>query len=99
MVAEGLAGLYVDDLKTGNIIFEVVTKANDEWSEDDVAALPELQMIDKSKTSVRLVRAREQKLSLLEINPSYGGSCLVLAQSFDLLTRKEWLERHLLAAR
>jgi len=99
MVVEGLAGLHVDDLKKGNIIFEVVTKANDEWSEDDVEALPELQMIDKSKTNVLLIRAREQKLSLLEINPSYGGSCLALAQSFELLTRKEWWERHLFAAR
>jgi hypothetical protein len=97
MVGEGLAGLSLDGLKTANIILDVVTKAHDEWIEHDVAVLPELQMIDRSKANVPLARARQQKLVVLEINPSYGGSCLVLARSFELLGRKEWLDRNTLA--
>jgi|CZKH01.1.fsa_nt_gi hypothetical protein len=99
MVAEGVVGLDVDDLKKGNIIFDVVTKTHEEWNEQDVAELPEMQMIDSSKANVPLARARQQKLMVLEINPSYGGSCVILAQSFDLHNRKDWLERYILVAR
>jgi hypothetical protein len=98
MVAEGLVALSVDGIKTGNIILEVVTRTHDEWGEEDVVALPELQVIDKSKTNVPLLRAHEQKLTLLEVNPSCGGSCLILAQSFSLLSRKEWVERQVVAS-
>jgi hypothetical protein len=94
MVAEGVAGLTVEGLRRGNIIFDVATKTHEEWSEYDVATIPELQMIDSSRANVRLARARQQELTLLEINPSYGGSCLILAQSLDLLGRKAWSERH-----
>jgi hypothetical protein len=97
MVAGGLVGLNVDGLKKGNIIFDVITKTHEEWNDHDVAALPELQIIDSGRPNVPLARAREQKLKVLEINPSYGGSCLILAQSFDLFSRKEWLEKNPLA--
>jgi hypothetical protein len=99
MVADGLTGLNVDGFKTGNIIFDVITKTHEEWTEDDVADLPELHMRDSSKANVPLERARQQKLMFLEIAPSYGGSCLILAQSFDLLSRSDWLERNFLASR
>lgn len=97
MVARGLVGLSVDGLKKGNIILGVTTKTHEEWSDQDVALLPELQAIDSSKPNTALARAREQKLKVLEINPSYGGSCVIVAQSFDLLSRREWLEKNPLA--
>jgi len=96
IVAEGVVGLSVDDIKTGNIILEVLTRTHEELSEHDVATLRELQMIDKSKENIPLERAHQQKLMILEINPSYGGSCLILARSFDLIRRREWLERFVL---
>ena len=83
-----------DGLKTGNIIFDVSIRTHEELNERDVAALPDLQMIDPAKVNVPLGKAHQQKLMILEINPSYGGSCLVLARSFELLSRKEWLERY-----
>jgi hypothetical protein len=70
MIAEGLAGLNLDGLQKGNIIFDVVAKTYEEWNEHDVTVLPELQMIGSSKTNVSFARAREQKLMVLEINPS-----------------------------
>jgi len=95
IVAEGVVGLGADGLKTGNIIFDVSIRTHEELNERDVAALPELQVIDPAKVNVPLGKAHQQKLMILEINPSYGGSCLVLARSFELLSRKEWLEGYL----
>ncbi|MGB8988241.1 MAG: hypothetical protein WCC37_16685 [Candidatus Sulfotelmatobacter sp.] len=99
IVADGVAGLNVEGLQKGNIILDIVAKTHGEWSDQDVATLPELRMIDSSKPNVPLARARQHELMVLEINPSYGGSCLMLAKSFNLLCRKEWLERNLLASR
>ncbi len=99
IVAEEVVGLSADDIKTGNVIFDVLIRTHEELNEDDVAALPELQMIDLSKANLPLQRARQQRLMMLEINPSYGASCLVLARSFELLTRKQWLERYLAVSR
>ena len=94
VVAEKVVGLSADGIKTGNIILDVLVRTHEELDEHDVAALPELQMIDPSKSSLPLQSARQQRLSILEINPSYGGSCLVLAHSFELLSRMEWLKRY-----
>ncbi|MFZ0295052.1 MAG: hypothetical protein WAL52_15695 [Candidatus Sulfotelmatobacter sp.] len=99
IVAEGVAGPNVEGFQKGNIILDVVAKTHEEWREQDLAALPELRTIDSSKPNVPLARARQQELMVLEINPSYGGSCLILAKSFNLLSRQEWLERNLLAPR
>jgi hypothetical protein len=98
IVAEDVVALSADDIKTGNIIFEVLTRTHEELNEDDIAILPELQMIDASQKNIPLERAHQQKLMILEINPSYGGSCLILARSFDLMDRSEWLERYLPAS-
>jgi hypothetical protein len=43
-VAEDVVALSADDIKTGNIILDVSTRTHEELHEDDVAALPELQM-------------------------------------------------------
>lgn len=45
-----------------------------------------------------LAKAQQEGLTLLQINPSYGGTCLVLARSVDLLERNEWLARYLVSA-
>ena len=41
-----------DGLKTGNIIFDVSIRTHEELNERDVAALPDLQMIDPAKVNV-----------------------------------------------
>lgn len=94
IVGEGVVALEANDLKRGNIIFDVSIKTHEELTSGDVDTLPELKMIDTSKADVALERTRQRKLMLLEVNPSYGGSCVVLARSFELLNRKEWLERY-----
>lgn len=40
-----------------------------------------------------LDKALEQNLIVLEINPSYGASCILLAESVDLLHRSESVGR------
>jgi hypothetical protein len=42
-----------------------------------------------------LDRARQEGLTLLEVSPSYAGTCMVLAHSVDLLERTQWLARYL----
>jgi hypothetical protein len=99
MVAQAVAGLSVDGLKTGNIILDVLVKTHEELNDHDVATLPELQMIDTTKPNLALQKVHEQKLSVMEINPSYGGSCLILAQSFALFERTEWFQRYAVVSR
>lgn len=94
IVGEGVVALEANDLKRGNIIFDVSIKTHEELTSGDVDTFPELKMIDTSKADVALERTRQRKLMLLEVNPSYGGSCVVLARSFELLNPKEWLERY-----
>ena len=93
-MAEEVVGLSADGIKTGNIILDMLIRTHEELNERDVAALPELQMIDPTKANLPLQQAHRQRLMILEINPSYGGSCLVLAKSFELLSRTEWLKRY-----
>lgn len=97
LVAGGVAALSSGGFRKGNLIFEVLVKTQEEITLSDVATIYELREGDagRDQGDKLLKNAHDQKLEILEINPSYGASCLILAESFDLLTRKEWLERYL----
>jgi hypothetical protein len=97
MVAEGVAALGADGFRKGHIIFDVLTRTHEDLNQSDIATLYDLQSGDAGQRQADklLEKARQERLIVLEINPSYGASCLVLARTFDLLSRKEWLERYL----
>lgn len=97
LLADGVAALSASGFRKGNLIFEVLIRTHEEITQSDVAALYELRDGDagRDQGDKLLKNAHDHKLAILEINPSYGASCLMLARSFDLLTRKEWSARYL----
>jgi hypothetical protein len=96
--ASDVAALAAGDFKKGNILFEVLTRSGDELTlEDFVAVDGPLSGTDgQSRAQKTLEESREKDLILLEINPSYGAACLVLAGSVQLYSRKNWISRHML---
>lgn len=97
IVATGVTVLKADDVREGNIIFDVTARPATELSTSDLDAL--LYNPDDAKgmeqATALLQRARAGGLTLLQITPSYGAICTVLAKSFELLTRAEWSARRL----
>jgi len=97
IVARGVALLKADDVRQGNIIFDVLERAAADVSPSDLDVfLYESDDPSQSKTLWEKVQA--EGLALLEISPSYGGTCIVLARSFDLLGRREWVEHYISGA-
>ena len=97
IVAREVAALKADDVRQGNIIFEVVEHSAAEVSPSDLDVfLYESDAPTQSKTLWEKVQA--EGLALLEISPSYGATCIVLARSFDLLGRREWVEHYISGA-
>lgn len=99
LVAEGISALSANGFKSGNIIFEVVTRSSEEVTLQDIQTLYELQTGSPGEIQAAnlLEKVRLEKLELLEINPSYGANCLALGRSVELLTRDAWASRFLLS--
>jgi hypothetical protein len=98
VVVEGVVALAVDGVKAGNILFDVLERGPDEVLYQDIETLYALQKgpVGETQGLNLLEKARLQGWIILEVNPSYGASCLVLASSFDVLRREDWLERYVL---
>ena len=88
-VAQGVVALTANGFKAGNLIFEVITRDQDEIVFGDIADLYDLQDGPAGETQGMLLleRAKHEGLILLEVLPSYGATCLALAHSVDLLER------------
>jgi len=96
-VLTGVVMVKVTGFKEGNIIFDVGIRCAHDPTPDEIANLYdlkpghepaawELQLLDK---------VRNESLCLFEINCSYGGECLILAESVELLSQGQWIERHM----
>lgn len=96
-VADGVVALSASGFRAGNIVFDVLTRDHQEIAFQDIAELYDLKAgaAGKSQGAKLLEEARQQRLTALEINSSYGGVCLVLARSVDVLRRDEWAQRYL----
>jgi|HubBroStandDraft_2_1064218.scaffolds.fasta_scaffold398230_2 hypothetical protein len=98
LVGTDVAALTLTDFKQGNIIFDVIVRGSDEICLDDIRwlyLLPEGE-VGENQALELLAKAHDERLSVLEITPSYGAVCMILARSFDLMTRQLWLERYLM---
>jgi hypothetical protein len=72
LALEGVSKLNLSGFKEGNIIFDLVFRGPDEITRSDVEALNELDV--DSPIGIKLLQAaREARLQILEINPSYGA--------------------------
>jgi hypothetical protein len=82
------------DIKAGNIIFEVLTRSGAQLTLEDMVALDgPFQTTSQDHAERRLAQASKDESTLLEINPSYGATCLALAHSVKLYPRSEWITR------
>jgi hypothetical protein len=82
--------LNIADFRKGNIIFEVLCHSANELSLEMIEAVnggfPDVSRSRFAKKALEL--AVEKNLVLLEINPSYGATCLILASSLSLRSRQ-----------
>lgn len=78
----GLRSLRLNDFREGNIIFDVVVRDGDEVTSRDMVEL--FGFSDEEKALQKLEEAHREGLIVIEINPSYGASCLMLASSMTL---------------
>jgi len=81
----GVVSLKVDGFRQGNIIFDVLIRKGDDITIRDIVDVFEFK--DEEKALKKLEDARRMNLIVLEINPSYGASCIILAESVKLLPR------------
>jgi hypothetical protein len=90
MVADDVTRMRVDNLLQGNIIFDIVMRQGRELTRSDMdvygfAASPD----DEKLANDKLERLRTEDRVALEINPSYGCKCFLIAQSVALIPRSE----------
>ncbi len=93
--ADGVAALRVDGVKAGNIIFEVLERSSEDITIEDIRGLYDLQSGPAGEAQGRTLweGAKSGRKVILEINPSYGATVMVLACSLTLLRREEWLDQ------
>lgn len=87
----GTLALKADGFRETSGIFEVLIRDSDELTYDDVLDIYEFT--DENKARSKFEQMRGEKLIVVEINPSYGASCLILAGACELLSRREWMTR------
>lgn len=83
----GVVVLKAGGFREGNTIFDVVIRDADEITLADITELYEL-VPDKEPHAWQhklMEKVKEKELRILEVNPSYGGSCLVLAQGIEFM--------------
>jgi hypothetical protein len=95
IVAEGVAALTANGFKAGNILFEVLARDAAVATPEDIQYLYDLREGPPGEVQMAklLETIRSGKQEILELNPSYGARCLLLASSYGLFRREEWLGR------
>jgi hypothetical protein len=81
----GVVSLKVEGFRQGNIIFDVLTRNGDGITIHDMGDFFGFE--DEANAYKKLEEVRSKNLIVLEINPSYGASCIILAESVELLPR------------
>ena len=96
-VAQGAPRLNLTDFREGNIIFEVIARDSEELTTNDIASVHILKegKDGEEQAANFLAKARQGGLCVLEINPSYGAMCTVLAHSIEIITHHEWATRYM----
>lgn len=95
-VLTGLLRLNVAGFKQGNIILDLIVRDHNEVTLQDIAYLCDLEDAHEPEAweSALLEQVSGEGLQILQIDSSYGGTCLALAKSIELLDRSEWMKRY-----
>jgi hypothetical protein len=90
--SNGVVALDASGFRAGNIVLSVSTRNHDEIDLRDIRSLYDLRDgPEGEEQSVNLLaKARNEKLTVLEVTPSYGACCLVLTKSVEI--RPELIE-------
>jgi hypothetical protein len=88
LVADDVTRMQVDSLRQGNIIFDIVMRQGQELTRNDMdvygfASDP----IGEKHASDKLEQSKMENRIALEINPSYGCECFLIAQALTLIPR------------
>lgn len=79
----GVSSLKAEGFRQGNIIFDVLTRSGDDITIHDIMDFFEFK--EEAKALTKLEEVRRKDLIVLEINPSYGAGCIILAESAELV--------------
>jgi hypothetical protein len=94
LVAEGVVALTASGLQLGNIILDVEERTSNEITVRDIYEVFSYGGVPngEKRSEQALLMAQKEGLSLIAVNPSYGGSCLLLAKATKLLRFGELAE-------
>jgi len=81
IILTGVEALNVRSLRAGNIILDLVLIAPDNLTVENMEQAYDLKSGDIEMARQLLGKAKEQGLSALEINPSYGAEGTVIFRS------------------
>ncbi|MGA2601169.1 MAG: hypothetical protein ABSH09_29735 [Bryobacteraceae bacterium] len=94
LAVDGVRALAANCLQAGNIVLDVQIQNSSEITLQDVMDVYRYQAVrDEQHAKNSLDKAQREELVLVSVNPSYGASCLVLAESVELLKRQKWAEQ------
>jgi hypothetical protein len=88
----GVLSLKADGFRQGNIIYDVLVRDGDELTLHDIMTFFEFK--DETNALKKLDEAHSKNLLVVEINPSYGANCIILAESVELLPRDQVFLEH-----
>jgi hypothetical protein len=90
LVADDVTRMRVDSLLQGNIILDIVMRQGQDLTRSDVDIYGFPASSDGEKlANDELERLRIENRVALEINPSYGCECFLIAQTVTLIPRSE----------
>jgi hypothetical protein len=90
LVADDVTRMRVDRLLDGNIIFDIVIRQGHELTRNDMDVYGFASDSDGEKLATdKLEQLRMENRVALEINPSYGCECFLIAQAVTLIPRSE----------
>jgi len=91
LIAKGVERMKADGFRQGNIIFDVLARRADQLSIGDVRSLYDTLDGEVGERQTRTIweRLTQEGRVMLEINPSYGCECLLIAQTLTVHLRAE----------
>ncbi len=90
LVADNVTRMRVDSLLQGNIIFDIVIRQGEDLSRRDVDIYGFAAGSDgEDRASEMLQQLKTGNRFALELNPSYGCECFLIAQAVTLIPRSE----------
>ncbi len=96
LVVDGVTRMRVDSLREGNIIFDIVISRGEDLTRSDVDIYGFAANADgERRATEKLQKLRTENQLALEINPSYGCECFLIAEAVTLVRRSELNNLHL----